>query len=79
MRLLRDLGGRVDAVAARHLDVHDHQVGPQALGELDGLLPVAGLANDVVSLLAEHLGEIEADECFVLGDENTARLVGVRR
>ena len=77
--LAGDLGGRVDAVASGHLDVHDHQVGPQALGEFDGLLPVAGLAHDLVSLLAQHLGEIEPDERLVLGDENAARLVGVRR
>ena len=72
--LRRDLGGRVDAVAARHLDVHDHQVGSQALGEFDRLLAVAGLADDLVALLAQHLGEIHADERLVLGDEHAARL-----
>ena len=53
--------------------------GLEALGEFDGLLAVAGLADDLVALLAQHLGEIHADECFVLGDENTVRLGGVRR
>ena len=71
--------GRVDAVAPWHLDVHDHQVGLEALGQLDGLLAVAGLADDLVALLAQHLGQVEPDECFVLGDEDAVRLGGVRR
>ena len=72
--LAGDLGRRVDAVAARHLDVHDHQVGLEALGQLDGFLPVAGLADDLVAFLSQHLGQVEPDECFVLSDENTVRL-----
>src|SRR6185312_3834921 len=43
----------------------------------DGLLPVAGLAGDLVAFFAQHLGQIQPDERFVLGDENTAWLVGV--
>ena len=49
--------------------------GLQALGQLDGLLPVAGLADDLVALLAQHLGQVQPDECLVLGDENAVRLV----
>ena len=74
MRLLSDLGSRVDTVATRHLDVHDHQVGLEAFGQLDGFLAVAGLADDLVAFLPQHLGQVEPDECFVLGDEDTVRL-----
>ena len=48
--------------------------GLRLLGQLDGFLPVAGLADDLVALLAQHLGQVEPDECFVLGDEDTVRL-----
>jgi hypothetical protein len=39
--------GRGDPVEHRHLDVEDHQVGPQLGGQRDGLLAVLGLADDV--------------------------------
>ena len=45
--------------------------GPQLLGEVDGLLAVAGLAHDVVSLVGQHLGEVHADQRLVLGDHDT--------
>ncbi len=53
--------------------------GFRLLGQLDGLLPVAGLADDFIALFAQHLGQVEADERLVLGDENTVRLGGVGR
>ncbi len=71
--LAGDLRRGVDPVAARHLHVHDHQVGFEPLGQLDGLLAVACLADDVVALLAQHLGQIHADESFVFGDQDPAR------
>lgn len=40
-----DLGARRDAVAARHADIQDHQIGREALDAFDGLLTVRGLAN----------------------------------
>ncbi len=70
-----DLGGG-DAVQDRHLHVEDDQVGAQVAGQLDRLLAVAGLADHVVALLAEHLGEVHPDECLVLGDHHAA-YVGV--
>ena len=77
--LAGDLRCGVDAVAARHLDVHDHQIRLEALGQIDGLLPVAGLADDLVAFFAQHLGQVQPDERFVFGDENTAWLFGVGR
>ena len=58
------------AVEDRHLDVEDDQVGAQLRRPVDGLLPVADLGDDRVPLLLEHLLEVEADECLVLGDED---------
>ena len=72
------LGGG-DAVEDRHLDVQDHQVGAVLLGQLDRLLAVAGLPDDVVPLLGEHLGEVHADQRLVLGDHDAARLRGGHR
>ena len=69
IRCRDDLLGGGDAVEHRHLHVEDDEVGPELLGELDGLLAVAGLADDVVALLLEHLLEVEADERLVLGDQ----------
>ena len=39
-------------------------------GEGDRRLAVAGLADDVVALLLEHLPEVQADERLVLGDHH---------
>ena len=53
--------------------------GVRLLGQFDGFLTVAGLADDLVALFAQHLGEVQPDERFVLGDEHAVRLgpVGV--
>ena len=47
--------------------------GRSVLGQLDGPGTVAGLADDVVALLAEHLGEVHADQRLVLGDHDVRR------
>ena len=44
--------------------------GRMLLRELHRPLPVAGLRDDVVPLLGEHLGEVEPDQGLVLGDED---------
>ena len=41
------LGGGLDAVDARHLHVHEDDVGAQLAGQLDGLGAVPGLADDL--------------------------------
>ena len=51
--------------------------GRSSLGQLDGLGPVAGLADDVVPLLGEHLREVHPDQRLVLGDHHGA--YGARR
>jgi hypothetical protein len=66
------LGGGY-AVETRHLDIHDHQVRPQALGQLDGSLAVRRFADDGVAVFLEHLLQIEADQCLILGDHDAKR------
>ena len=74
IRSLRDPLRGGDPVELGHLDVEHHQVGPQLLGQLDGPLAVAGLADHVVPLLGQHLGEVEADQGLVLGDDDPTSL-----
>ncbi len=42
-----DAAGRLDAVQAGHGDVHENHVGSQPAGQFDGLLPGAGLADQL--------------------------------
>ena len=44
--------------------------GRSSLGQLDRGRPVTGLADDVVPLLGEHLGEVHADQDLVLGHDH---------
>ena len=73
-----DLGRGVDTVAPGHLDVQDHQVRSQALGQVDRFLAVAGLPDHEVALLAQHLGQVEPDQRLVLGDEDPPGRITVR-
>jgi hypothetical protein len=68
---LRDERGGRDAVHLRHLDVADDKVGLELLGQRDGLLAVGGLADDVETFFAQHLAQVETDESFVLGEQDT--------
>ena len=61
---------RGDPVQPGHLDIEYDEIRAKLFGKLDGLLPVPGLANHVVALLAEHLCEVEPDQRLVLGDDN---------
>ncbi|BCR44798.1 Uncharacterised protein [Mycobacterium tuberculosis] len=40
------------------------------LGQLDGFLAVAGLADNFISLLSQHLGQVHADERFIFRDQD---------
>jgi len=42
------------------------------LGEAHRFLAVTRLADDVKTRIAEHLDDVEADEGFVLGDDDPA-------
>ena len=67
----RDRGRRLQPVHAGHLDVEDREVGPVLLDELDGFVPAAGLAYDLVPLFLEGLLQVEADDGLVFGDDDT--------
>ena len=47
--------------------------GRRSRTSVDGLVAATGLAHDVVALLFQGLTQVEADDCFVLGDHNTDR------
>ena len=55
------------------LDIKDQQVGPQAFGKLDRLLPVGGLPGYLVAFLLEHLLQVEPDQRLIFGDHNADR------
>ena len=67
----RDLARRRDPVELGHADVHQHDVGPQPLRAVDGLLAVGRLADDRdVVLGLEHHPEARPHERLVVGDED---------
>jgi hypothetical protein len=43
----------------------------QLLGELEGGLAVPGLTDHVVALLLEHLAQIQANNRFIFGNEDS--------
>ena len=61
-----------DAVELRHLDVHDHEIGAQFGGQLNGRLTVSRLADDVEAVVAEDLDDVETDERLVLRDHDSS-------
>jgi hypothetical protein len=67
--LVGDLRGSRNSIHFRHLDVADDQVRVQVHRQGDSLLTVGRLADDVVTLLLQHLPQVEANEGLVLGDE----------
>ena len=69
--LLEDPTGGVDAVEARHLDVHHGEVGLELAGQLDRLHAVARLTADLEAGLLEQRAQIEPDDRLVLGDEDS--------
>ena len=52
--VLFDLAGGLHAVHLGHGDVHQDDVGLEVLGQADGLLAVAGLADDVEALVGHR-------------------------
>src|SRR4051812_10765226 len=69
--LLEHAPGRLDAVDARHVEVHDDHVGLQLAGALDRLRPVGGGADelDVVDRRDEP-AEALADHAVVVGEQH---------
>ena len=65
-------GSRIWRVASTpshlgHGDVHEDDVGPQLLGQADGLVAVAGLAHDVEALVGHRPAQALAQHPVVVG------------
>jgi hypothetical protein len=72
--LADDRGRCVDAVEARHPHVHQHDVGLRAPSEIDGLLPVAGDADELCCRRVPDEGsEAVPEDRMVVGDEHSDR------
>jgi hypothetical protein len=71
--------GRLEAVHAGHADVHDHDVRPAPLGERNGALAVARLA-DHADVRRARKGQPQAfAHHLVVVDDQTGDLVGAQR
>ena len=69
----RDPAGRLDAVQARHPDVHEQHVRRAPLGEAHGLVSVGSLSHDLdVVLGIEQGSEPGPDEFLVVSQPESA-------
>ena len=75
----RDLARRAHATLLRHVQVHHHDVGPQALGLLDRLDAVAGLADHFhVGFERHHQRQTAPHQRLVVDDQQAHALRSVR-
>src|SRR6476620_3875330 len=70
--LRRENSGCLDAINLRHPDIHHHQVWLRFAGELDRLAAVSCLADHVVAEMIQHLTQVQANQGFIVRDENAA-------
>ncbi|MNY20685.1 hypothetical protein D3C86_1541840 [compost metagenome] len=70
-----DLADGFEPVHLGHLDVHEDEVGGELFGELDGHLAIRGLADDLVALFLEHLAHVEANDGFVVHQQDAQLLL----
>ena len=67
---LGDHLGRLEAVHVRHAEIHDHDVGPPALGQRDGRRAVGRLADDADPRRAgQREAKTLAHDLVVIGDQ----------
>jgi hypothetical protein len=75
----RQLAGRGDPVEVGHADVHEHDVGAEPPGSLDGLAPGGRLTDDLDRRIArEELDEPGPHEIVIVGDEHPCHVCGPR-
>ena len=72
-----DGGGGLEAVHARHLDVHDNRVESLSAGQVQGQQSVGGHLDLVATLLEQHRDELPVGG-RVFGQQDAKRLVGRR-
>ena len=61
----------LDAIETRHLQVHQDNIGLEDGGFIHGLLPIAGLADDLhIGLGAEHHHQTGTYHRMIIDDEN---------
>ena len=69
--MVAEAAGGLDAVAARHAQVHQHDVRPQPVGERERLVAVGRRADDLdPGEQPEQGGESFADDALVVGDQD---------
>lgn len=70
-RARRKIGGDVDAIHQRHVNVEQQHVGSQSLGEPDGIESVARFADQQhIGQRLEHASQLAAGGRLVVGDQN---------
>ena len=57
---------------ARHLDVHDHEVGTELGRKLHGGLAVARLSDDLEAVVTEDLDDVHPDQRLIFGDDDAS-------
>ncbi len=69
---IRDPGDDLEPVEPRHLDIEEHDVGPQLPDRFHGLVPLARLAGDLdAGDRAENALQVLARGRLVVDDEDT--------
>ena len=79
--LITDDASGLDAIHARHLDIHAHHARAELTGQLNGFLTVGGLSDDLIAVILKHGDQIHAVHGFVFGNDDGAlvRLVIIGR
>ena len=70
----RDVARRFDAAHARHVEVHDDDVGRDLAHDAHRLVAAGRLADDLHALLLEQVAEARAEQVVVVDDEHAERL-----
>ncbi|MNP23896.1 hypothetical protein D3C76_1166240 [compost metagenome] len=67
----QQLAGRLEAADARHLQIHQHDIGVQLTGQLQRGLARFGLANDLQALyVGKHAGNTGANQIVIIDHQH---------
>jgi hypothetical protein len=70
---LRDPPRRVDAVEPEHHDVHEHDLGPEVQGEVDGVAAVVCLGDHDEARVLQARAHVRPERGVVVGDDDPRR------